>query len=51
MAHKRGAEEMIEIVPDRKKEPDTLEGYLEQMEESEKRKLFEYLKEKEKTDE
>lgn len=44
MAHKRGAEEMIEIVPDRKKEPDTLEEYIERMSEEEKEKLLKYLK-------
>ena len=40
---------MIEIVEEEQKrrEPKTLEEYLEQMEESEKRKLFDYLKEKE----
>lgn len=44
MAHKRGAEEMIEIVPDREKEPNTLEEYLQRMSEEEKEKILKYLK-------
>lgn len=51
MVHTGGIEEMIEIVPDRDKRPETLEEYIERMSEEEKEKFIKYLKEKEKTDE
>lgn len=35
---------MIEIVPDREKEPATLEEYIERMSDEEKEKILKYLK-------